>query len=470
MCILHTITSAPTPKTQHLHELAGVVPLSMTIELPLSSISDVSPPPPASGGSPAPVPEKRISGICIVCKPVQLSKNDMYDAPYLLVTSPAQKMGQLYPFWREVYRVDEFPTHKEALADEMNRYISLTKEKDVLLNTELYRERLQWVFEPGMCDANLRAKDAQKRAHVIVSADVIWDGFNEEWEIRRDEELSKRIFSEVMLVFHTILQFHFLEHIETIEFRHFPTQINTCGNIASQQRHPGRRGDVKKGIRIVFSDPFTTVSEEADAGAFAGPLVSADFSPPTDLPVFIIEQSSRSAYSRRVTADAKLLEVMQPQYVQQFALATETFKTPSNEDDTKTTTVPSHNFGHFLSAVLPHVLAIADEDNDTGYYVYPSVHAYNQTSYALDITHPVTSDAKAAAETEVLQQIEDTAKHKIHESREKFNAMSTVLQQELEQIAHLKHRGYTLQLLKNKIKRDTHRQARPAPPLSSFES
>ena len=173
----------------------------------------------------------------IIISADQNTPQNGYGPPGLISSSARSRLLRL---WAEFYTQGTtqnhfFPLHKDVLKDKTDRYIEMWG-GELYFNQEVYKQRLKFLLEPFLLDANRRAEKSNQSAyvHVVGLGLGVWKLLPEQEHLMLD-------------VYHELLTQTNLPHISDLDFSWF--NEHSCG--------PFRDGDLcnKKGnaIKIHFS-------------------------------------------------------------------------------------------------------------------------------------------------------------------------------------------------------------------------
>lgn len=181
-----------------------------------------------------------------------------------------------FSHWAKFYGLPEgfnFPAYEEVLKisqEDNKKYIKITAKQDWYLNAEIYKVRMKKIIETFLIEANSRAFDRQTTAYVHA----IGLGIGV-WAI--DAEQQTNLLLEV---YAEVLQEHFFQHINTIDFSWFLAAKNFGNNIKIENSTD--YCFKYNNINIIFSrnnpqsvseeknDKLLVVQYAWDSGAFSG--------------------------------------------------------------------------------------------------------------------------------------------------------------------------------------------------------
>jgi hypothetical protein len=130
----------------------------------------------------------------------------------------AQELG----LWAKLYKQPDgrFPSHEEARADTSGKYWDVYGNGTTYLNVEAYKERLKAVIEPFLAEADRRAEEEGKQAHVHASGLGIGV-----WALNPNpgDNPQKTKQSELMIqAYQEVIGERKYKHISDIDFAYFP--------------------------------------------------------------------------------------------------------------------------------------------------------------------------------------------------------------------------------------------------------
>lgn len=148
----------------------------------------------------------------MIVTPEQNTRKNGYGTRAIHNTPKAKLLSLWMNFYQEI-----FPTFFEAKADTSGRFIQL--QKNMYLDSAVYKKRLRMVIEPFLVDTNERAQQKNKAAycHAVGLGLGVW-------------QISPQQAQLMLDVYASIIHARKLHHISDINFSWFPEENQTCGS------------------------------------------------------------------------------------------------------------------------------------------------------------------------------------------------------------------------------------------------
>jgi len=460
-CVIHALLSAPTQENRYLHEVSVLI--SIAISTPIQ------------------MKQTKVNGVCIACSPIQIQirdtvQFDTYDAPYLLVSSTdSNKTNLLESFWKNLYDVDDFPLYSQSTHND-NSYLKLSN--TLWLNINIYKKRIGFLLEPCLCEANAKGFLSEKKAHIIIPSEIILTNNLSKLISYKKQKVINLFYKITLSVINLILNTHIFNQIATIEFQDFPSTIDRCGRIKHGEIHHCMSTLNKNGILLLFPSFNPQEGGQPEEPVlvlgFTGPNILAHpethDSSPAQNQISVSNEFDEQKHLLVILFDRDIIlkkekkegilpfseKVYRNSDVQKFDTSTiqkcvkETVSYKSSTLQLYQSSVTTQ-FTYFLEHILPNLVLSSSETEHkiiNGFVIYPSIQVFNKLYNPNDLF----SKPHRNLDSEI-EKIDEITSKIIESEKYKFQNISEILQKELDKIAKLRHRGNTLILLKNKIRK-----------------